>query len=75
MIAQIYVGIVIRKRDIVMEALPDKGKNPIAVIENKIDIEESIKTSRRFAGSSYSTLFQDLKLKEVADIIGIDFLL
>ena len=26
-----------------MEALPDKGENPIAVIENKIDIEESIK--------------------------------
>ena len=32
-----------KKRDIVMEALPDKGENPIAVIENKIDIEESIK--------------------------------
>lgn len=32
-----------KKRDIVMEELPDKGENPIAVIENKIDIDESIK--------------------------------
>ena len=52
-----------KKRDIVMEALPDKGENPIAVIENKIDIEESIK--------KLPEDFQDLKLKEVADIIGI----
>lgn len=53
-----------KKRDIVMEALPDKGENPIAVIENKIDIEESIKkTSRRFAGSSYSTLFSGFEIK------------
>ena len=29
-----------KKRDIVMEELPDKGENPIAVIENKIDIDE-----------------------------------
>ena len=64
-----------KKRDIVMEALPDKGENPIAVIENKIDIEESSwlnliirflfnkKTSRRFAGSSYSTLFSGFEIK------------
>ena len=31
-----------KKRDIVMEALPDKGENPIAVIEIKIYIEYSI---------------------------------
>lgn len=30
-----------------MEALPDKGENPIAVIENKIDIEESIKNFQK----------------------------
>ncbi len=46
-----------------MEALPDKGENPIAVIENKIDIEESIKKLPEVAGSSYSTLFSGFEIK------------
>ena len=61
-----------KKRDIVMEALPDKGENPIAVIENKIDIEESIKKlPEDLQEVVILHYFQDLKLKEVADIIGI----
>ena len=55
-----------------MEALPDKGENPIAVIENKIDIEESIKKlPEDLQEVVILHYFQDLKLKEVADIIGI----
>ena len=61
-----------KKRDIVMEELPDKGENPIAVIENKIDIEESIKKlPEDLQEVVILHYFQDLKLKEVADIIGI----
>ena len=61
-----------KKRDIVMEALPDKGENPIAVIENKIDIDESIKKlPEDLQEVVILHYFQDLKLKEVADIIGI----
>ena len=59
-----------KKRDIVMEALPDKGENPIAVIENKIDIEESIKKlPEDLQEVVILHYFQDLKLKEVADDI------
>ena len=55
-----------KKRDIVMEALPDKGENPIAVIENKIDIEESIKKlPEDLQEVVILHYFQDLKLKEV----------
>ena len=62
-----------KKRDIVMEELPDKGENPIAVIENKIDIEESIKKlPEDLQEVVILHYFQDLKLKEVAEATGIE---
>jgi len=58
----------------ILETLSEKhkGENPIAVIENKIDIEESIKKlPEDLQEVVILHYFQDLKLKEVADIIGI----
>lgn len=61
-----------KKRDIAMEELPDMGENPIAVIENKIDIEEAIrKLPEELREVVILHYFQELKLKEVAEIIGI----
>lgn len=61
-----------KKRDIVMEELPDKGENPIVTIENKIDIEEAIKKlPEELQEVVILYYFQELKLKEVAEIMDI----
>lgn len=61
-----------KKRDIAMEELPDTGENPVAVKENRIDIEEAIrKLPEELREVVILHDFQELKLKEVAEIIGI----
>jgi len=55
-----------------MEELPDKGENTIEKIESKIDMEEVIKKlPDELQEVIILHYFQELKLKEVAEIVGI----
>lgn len=61
-----------KKQDIPMEELPDKGENTIEKIESKIDMEEAIKKlPDELQEVIILHYFQELKLKEVAEIVGI----
>lgn len=61
-----------KKRAIAMEKLPDRRENTIAAIEDGVDIEEAI---RKLPAELQEVIilhyFQELKLKEVAEITGI----
>lgn len=61
-----------KKQDVPLEELQDKGENLIEAVESRMDMEGAI---RKLPDEMKEVIilhyFQDLKLKEVADIIGI----
>ena len=61
-----------KKRDIPMEEISDIGENTIDKVESKIDIEEAIrKLPDELREVIILYYFQELKLKEVAEIVNI----
>lgn len=61
-----------KKQELLLEELPEMGENPLEIVNLRMDMEEAV---RRLPEDMKEVIilhyFQDMKLKEVAEIIGI----
>ena len=61
-----------KKRDLLPDTLPEKGENPLEAAERRMDLEDALgKLPGEMKEVVILHYFQDLKLREVAKILGI----
>ncbi len=61
-----------RKTELALEELPDAGENPLEAVDDRMDIERALgKLPDELREIIILHYFQELKLKEVAQVLGI----